>query len=102
MNVEDKVSGTGLIQTLRREGVPVLGIPRSRDKVTRAMDAAPKIQAGHVILLRGVDHLSDMMAEASAFPKGAHDDTIDPMMDAVAAIDGPARRTTGILSRRSK
>ena len=40
MYVEDKVSGTGLIQTLRREGVPVVPVQRNRDKLSRAHDAA--------------------------------------------------------------
>src|SRR5690554_4695330 len=51
--VEDKSSGTGLIQSLKRgdaakgvRAVPVIGIPRSRDKITRAMDVAPMIEAG--------------------------------------------------------
>lgn len=81
--IEDKVSGTGLIQTLRREGCPVLGIKRDRDKVTRAMDAAPSIQAGQVYLPQAAPFLSDFLSEASVFPNGAHDDQLDPMMDAV-------------------
>lgn len=84
MKVEDKVSGTGLIQTLRREGVPVLPIQRDRDKVTRAHDAAPMIESGNVLLPRDAPWLSDFLAEASAFPNGAHDDMLDPMMDAIA------------------
>ena len=86
--IEDKVSGTGLIQQLRREGKPVLPIKRDTDKLTRAHDAAPYIESGNVILLRSVPHLSDMLAEASAFPNGSHDDTLDPMMDAIADILG--------------
>lgn len=90
LKVEDKVSGTGLIQTLRREGLPVLAIPRGPDanKVTRAHDAAPSIESGNVILLEDLPHLSDMLDEATAFPNGAHDDTLDPMMDAVRDIVG--------------
>lgn len=86
--VEDKVSGTGLIQTLKREGVPVIGIPRpaGHDKVTRAMDAAPSIEAGQVVLPRNAPWMSDFLAEAGAFPNGAHDDQIDPMCDAVSDI----------------
>jgi predicted phage terminase large subunit-like protein len=84
MKVEDKVSGTGLIQQLKKEGIPVLPIPRNRDKVTRGHDAAPFVESGNVILLRSVPHLSDMLAEAEAFPMGAHDDTLDPMMDAIS------------------
>ena len=86
--IEDKVSGTGLIQQLKREGKPVLPIPRGVDKVERANDVASYIQAGQVILLRTVPHLSDMLAEAEAFPNGSHDDTLDPMMDAVADMLG--------------
>jgi len=89
MKVEDKSSGTGLIQQLKREGVPVLPIKRNVDKITRAYDAAPSIESGNVILLRGVPHLSDMMAEAEAFPNATHDDTLDPMMDAISDIMQP-------------
>ncbi|RJL15275.1 phage terminase large subunit [Paracoccus siganidrum] len=84
--IEDKVSGTGLIQTLRREGVPVIGIPRATDKVTRAMDAAPSIESGQVLLPRNAPWLSEFLAEASAFPNGTNDDQLDPLFDAVAEI----------------
>ena len=82
--IEDKVSGTGLIQTMKREGVPIQAIQRDRDKVTRAMDAAPSIEAGNVFLPRDAAWVSDFLAEASVFPNGAHDDQLDPMMDAVS------------------
>jgi len=82
--VEDKASGTGLIQTLKREGVPVLGIQRSVDKVTRAMDAAPYIESGQVYLPQNHPLLSDLLSEATQFPNGSHDDTLDPLMDAIA------------------
>ena len=84
MKVEDKVSGTGLIQTLRREGIPIREIPRATDKLTRAYDAAPQIENGNVYLPEQAAWLSDFLAEASAFPNGAHDDMLDPLMDAVA------------------
>lgn len=82
--VEDKVSGTGLIQTLKREGIPMLAIQRDRDKVTRAYDAAPMIESGNVLLPRDAPWLSDLLAEAMTFPNGAHDDQLDPLFDAVA------------------
>ena len=86
MHVEDKVSGTGLIQTMRREGLPVLAVPRNRDKVSRGHDAAPFIEAGNVLLPETAPWVSDLLAEAEAFPGGAHDDQIDPMFDAIADI----------------
>jgi len=85
--IEDKVSGTGLIQTLKREKIPVLAIQRGTDKITRAYDAAPHIENGNVMLTRCAG-LSDLLSEASSFPNGAHDDTLDPMMDAVADMIG--------------
>ncbi len=62
---------------------PINGIKRNKDKLTRAMDAAPFIESGNMLILRDCPHLSDMLSEATAFPYGAHDDTLDPMMDAV-------------------
>jgi len=86
--VEDAVSGTGLIQSLQREGIPITGIRRERDKVTRALDAAPMIEAGHVHVPRDAPWLADYLAEFAVFPNGAHDDQIDPTLDAIADMAG--------------
>ena len=103
MAVEDKVSGTGLIQTLKREGIPVTAIQRDRDKITRAHDAAPSVQAGNVLLIRGA-WLSDFLGEASGFPNAAHDDMLDPMMDAVADMIGGMGQSpaTMLISPRNR
>lgn len=91
--VEDKVSGTGLIQTLRREGVPVLPIQRDRDKITRAYDAAPFIEVGNVLVPEWAHWLGTFMAEVEAFPGGAFDDQLDPMFDAIHDVQfAPAPR----------
>lgn len=84
MKVEDKVSGTGLIQTLKREGIPIIGLKRNVDKITRAFDAAPLIESGNVILMQDVPHLTDFLSEASTFPNAAHDDMIDAAMSAIS------------------
>ena len=97
MKVEDKVSGTGLIQTLKREGIPVVPIQRNVDKITRAYDAAPYVQSGNVFLPQSAPWLSDFLGEASGFPNAAHDDMIDPMMDAVADIANKPFSYTGAL-----
>lgn len=98
MAIEDKVSGTGLIQTLRREGVPVVAIERNRDKVTRAYDAAPLIESGNVLLPQNAQWLSDFLAESRTFPNAQHDDMLDPMMDAVAdMLQKPEYSYTGIF-----
>lgn len=83
MKVEDKASGTGLIQQLRQANIPVEGIPRNRDKVTRGYDSAPQVEAGRVFLPTRHECLADLMHELATFPNAAHDDTVDPFMDAV-------------------
>lgn len=85
-NVEDKVSGTGLIQTLRREGIPVVPIQRHKDKVTRGYDAAPFIESGNVLLPEVAPYLSDFLRESESFPSGANDDQLDPMFDAIERV----------------
>jgi predicted phage terminase large subunit-like protein len=83
MKVEDKASGTGLIQQLKQDGIPVSGIQRNKDKVTRAYDSAPMVEAGMVMLPQNAPFLSDYLAEISVFPVGKHDDQVDPTMDAI-------------------
>lgn len=96
MKVEDKVSGTGLIQTLRREGVSIIPIQRNRDKVSRGHDAAPFIEAGNVLLPEWTDWLDGFTQESNSFPAGAHDDQLDPMFDAIADVQAaPAPAGSG-------
>lgn len=86
-NVEDKASGTGLIQSLRQKGVPVIGIQRERDKYMRGLDAAPWIATGMVHLPDNADGITvPLRAELQMFDGlgTGHDDQVDPLMDAIA------------------
>lgn len=95
MRVEDKVSGTGLMQTLRRPkqvadgstltAIPITGISRSRyeDKVSRARSAAPQIEVGNVVLPQNERWIDEFISEFNNFPTGAHDDQVDAAVDAV-------------------
>lgn len=86
LKVEDKVSGTGLIQTLRREGFPIVAIQRNKDKISRGHDAAPFIESGNVLLPIDAPWLSDFLAECESFPSGSNDDQLDPMFDAIDEV----------------
>lgn len=96
MKVEDKSSGTGLIQEIQRgNNIPVKAIERNRDKLTRVMDAAPHIEAGHVCLIEGMPFNSAFIEECEAFTDDdthAFDDQIDPMCDAVADMVATKRK----------
>lgn len=87
MGIEDKASGTGLIQDLRVSGsIPVAGIERVKDKLTRVMDVVGYIESGRVFLPANAPFTSEFVGEAEAFTPNdshAHDDQIDPMCDAI-------------------
>lgn len=100
MAVEDKASGTGLIQDLRTtHQIPVRPIERVKDKLTRVMDVLPYIDAGYVCVIEGSPFVSDFIAECEAFTSDdshAYDDQIDPMCDAI--VDMMGKRTNGFFS----
>lgn len=85
--VEDKSSGTGLIQDIQESGgIPVKGVQRSTDKLTRVMDVVSYIESGLVFIPADGPWVSDFVNECEAFTADgthAHDDQIDPMIDAI-------------------
>ncbi len=83
--IEDKASGTGLIQTIKQKNkIPVRPIKRdTQDKVSRAMAITPYIESGYVHLKSDAPWLSDLIAECSAFPNGVHDDQVDTISDGI-------------------
>ncbi len=89
--VEDKSSGTGLIQTLKLPpyNIPIEGIERDKDKLTRVMDALPYIEAHQVYLPEDAPYTNDFIAECESFSSDdSHDfdDQVDPLLDAVADL----------------
>jgi predicted phage terminase large subunit-like protein len=91
MYIEDKVSGTGLIQTLRRKSVPVFPVGRDRDKYTRLLDALPYIASGLVMLPKAAPWLPAFLAECGEFSaemNHGHDDQVDAMVDGVLKVFG--------------
>jgi len=83
MYIEDKSSGSSLIQDLRLEAYSIRDVQRNIDKVSRANDATPYIEAGRVYLNKNIKDIKELTAESLAFPNGTHDDTLDPLMDAI-------------------
>ena len=85
--VEDKASGTGLIQSLKRDNnINVKAIQRSIDKITRANDAVPYIASGRVYFLSGASYISDLIPELLTFPNAKHDDQVDVLNDGISEL----------------
>lgn len=86
MGVEDKVSGTGLIQKLRRARIPVVGIQRDKDKTQRAHDVTPYLAVNPIMLSEDAPWATAYIDELLAFPRAANDDQVDPTVDAIKAL----------------
>ena len=87
MQVEDKSSGTGLIQTIRLlNNIPIKPIERVKDKLTRVMDILPYVEVSSVCLPEDAPFTNDFVAECEAFTADDshdHDDMVDTLCDAV-------------------
>lgn len=76
--IEDKAAGIGLIQSLRRKKIPVVAYnPGSKDKVIRAINASPQIEAGNCYLPERASWVEDFVTEHQRFPSAVHDDQVD-------------------------
>ncbi|TBM13392.1 terminase [Hafnia paralvei] len=93
MAIEDKASGTGLIQSIRKDALcPVKAIQRDKDKYTRLMDTQGFIESGYIKLPADKPFINDFLVEMEAInPEfNTHDDQLDPMMDAITEMKAKA------------
>ncbi|HHR6093582.1 TPA: phage terminase large subunit [Providencia alcalifaciens] len=89
MAIEDKASGTGLIQSIRKDALcPVKAIQRDKDKYTRLMDTQGFIESGYIKLPSDKPFVSDFLVEMESINPdfNTHDDQLDPMMDAITEM----------------
>lgn len=97
--IEDKVSGTDLIQNIRREtNIPIQPLSRSTDKVTRALDSVPYIASGRVYIPREAPWKDTFKNEIKSFTptmSHKHDDQVDALNDAIAIGIGAAKKRAG-------
>lgn len=87
MVVEDKSSGTGLIQDIKASGqIPIKEMPRNIDKLTRVMDVTSYVEAGLVSVPENASFTNDFILECEAFTADdthAFDDQIDTLVDSI-------------------
>ena len=78
--IEDKSSGTSLLQDLREDkafGYNLEAIMPVVDKVTRMSTASLTIEAGRIFLPMSAPWLPDYEVEITSFPNVDHDDQTD-------------------------
>lgn len=78
IEIEPKASGKSLAQTLKRitELNVKEGVPPAKDKVARAKDSSPIVEAGRVKLIRGPWN-REFIDQVCTFPNAAHDEFVD-------------------------
>jgi predicted phage terminase large subunit-like protein len=91
--IEDKGSGTSLIQDLKGAGQlwPIAFRPEG-DKITRLAAQSAKIEAGHVHLPEHASWLGDFKTEMMRFPYGRHDDQVDSVSQFLSWIEERRKR----------
>jgi predicted phage terminase large subunit-like protein len=95
--IEDRASGTQLIQDLIGDGLShVARFSPDGDKIMRLHAQSAVIENGFVFVPEEAPWLADYLAELTAFPAGRHDDQVD----STAQVLAWARRrpsTTGMI-----
>jgi predicted phage terminase large subunit-like protein len=87
--IEDKASGTGLIQSLKRKGgLPIVGVIPDKDKLERVYDCVGYISSGNVLLPQNENNPISkvVLAEADSFSADMsheHDDIVDMITMAI-------------------
>ena len=82
--VEDKSSGTSLIQTIqRKQSIPVIGIQVDKDKYTRVLGVQGYIESGYVYIPEDAEWVADFVDECEKFTatdSHKHDDQVDTLV----------------------
>jgi len=90
--IEDKANGPAVIQMLSKKVAGVIPINPKASKDARLAAVIPFIAAGNVHLPEGeiAPWVGDFIEECAAFPKGANDDCVDAMTQALNYLNPQA------------
>jgi predicted phage terminase large subunit-like protein len=84
--IEDKGSGTSLIQDLRSENKAPVAIHPEGDKITRLAAASPRFESGAIWFPKNAPWLNSFKAELLGFPNVKYDDQVDSTSQALSWI----------------
>ncbi len=95
--IEDQGSGTSLIQDLRSQQIPVIGVRPEGDKVTRLYANQAQFESGSVHFPHTAVWSEELISELLAFPHGRHDDQVDLITQALTWIAQKRRNICPIV-----
>jgi predicted phage terminase large subunit-like protein len=89
--VEDKANGPAVIAMLSQEIAGIVAVNPEGGKESRVSAVSPEVEAGNYYLPHPslFPWVAEFLAEASAFPKGAHDDQVDAWSQAAVRMREP-------------
>lgn len=105
MSIEEAAAGFTLMNELRKKGIPVRGVIRHKDKVTRVKDILPYQATGCVYLPTGASWLPAFETELAAFRedgKSTKDDQVDAFADGVVIMLGKALSILQVLGKEKR
>jgi predicted phage terminase large subunit-like protein len=91
--IEDKASGTQLIQDLQAEhlfGITPYAPPSGTDKIMRLHAQTAWFENGFVSLPRNAQWLADYVTELTGFPGTKFDDQVDSTTQALSHLNVPS------------
>lgn len=92
--IEDKASGTGLIQTIQRQQlIPIKAVQVDADKYTRVLGIQGYIESGYVYLPADAPWIEDFLSECEKFTatdSHKHDDQVDTLVIALNVLSKKA------------
>lgn len=85
--VEDKASGTSLVQTLRAQsGLPIKPVKVEKDKVNRARSTTGYFDTGKVFFDRNDPKIPEFENFLTGFPFMLHDDPVDALVQLINEV----------------
>ncbi len=89
VGIEDVAAQTLAVQAARQSGLAVKGLKADKDKVTRAIPATVRMEAGQIYLPELPPWRAEVEAELLGFPHGSHDDIVDCIAYAAIEVQQP-------------
>ena len=104
VGVESNQGQTLFVQSVRQKGYAVRALLADTDKLTRAIPATVRMEAGQVYMPEGAAWIGEAENELLTFPKGTHDDIVDNLSYAAAEVQrfGPGPETAETKAAREQ
>jgi predicted phage terminase large subunit-like protein len=102
VGIEDVAAQALVLQAARQAGLTVRALKADKDKLSRAIPATVRMEAGQIYFPDGAVWLGEMEHELLSFPRGTHDDMVDVLSYAAVEVQrfGPAAEPDSLTELR--